>query len=357
MVLMIGRISYIPEQKFYIIELSDGWYPIYLVIFNNSKENSKNLFYSNNNALLLDLLLNKKLFSGLKVHVIGLEKSPYQNLSSFFDFEGIYSEKLLVNISYNNLCRAKWSEKLGLKRTRFLLRNLNALRSGGGFVSLIDVFVLKKYPLLERKNNKICYYTEDNQKNKAVFFKLNVIDALIFEKTRKIIEYEEKKEFFQRNYVEINFFNMGIELYDNIREGERLRISNLKADDRDKTIRKRFDFIKNEINERKISLEITKFSKIMCFNDLKKDPNDKKEVKKFGKELCENQRRTITNISCETDIVNKFKKERFDNKKLINELDCLLFVFSVDLKNKDIISGNDMKNNEIRIKVIYYFIV
>lgn len=122
MILLIGTIKYIPSQKFYIIELTDGWYivatnkkfnliyfrySIFTIVFNNSKEYSS-LFYSNNNSLLLNLINTGKIYSGLKIHVFGLEKSAYQNLASFFDFEYINNEILIVNICYNSISRVDW---------------------------------------------------------------------------------------------------------------------------------------------------------------------------------------------------------------------------------------------------------
>jgi len=358
MVLLIGKIIYIPQQKFYVIELSDGWYSLFLVVFNNMKENPKNLFYSNNNALLLDLVSRNKLFSGLKVHVFGLERSPYQNLAEFFGpsfdlFEP--SEKTLVNLYYNNVCRAKWDEKLGLKKNCYLLRNLNCVRPGGGFLSLVDVFVVRKYPLLERKNNKTSYFEgisnefSENIPKKNVFFKISVMDALVFEC--------KNNGFVQQNLVEIGFFNMGAELYDLISEGDRLRISNLKADDRDKLLKKRFDFIKNEIVEKKVYLEMTKFSKIVFFRDMKLNSAEKKGMNNFGREICRKMRRSISNISNNNEVISKFRREKYENKKLTNELDCLMYVVSMDLKTKNMICGKDSENNELRLKVFRFFLL
>lgn len=348
MVLLIGRIIYIEEQKFYAVELSDGWYSIFTVIFNNSKENTKNLFYSNNNALLLDLLLNKKIFPGLKIHIAGMEKSPYQNLANFFAFENLPTEKLLVNIYYNNLSRAFWNEKLGLKSNRYLLKNLNSLRPFGGFASMIDVFVLKKYPLLERRNNnKIAYFdgfkqNYDNMNHKKnIFFKICVLDSLVF---------ESKNKFLQKNFVEVGFSNICTEFYDIIKEGDRLKLTNLKPAD-DRLLKKRFDFVNNEIVEGRIYLELTKFSKIIFYNDLKRNSLDRKDVNQFGKEICQKIRKSISNITTNDEIMNKFNKEKRENKKLNNELDCLIHIESIDIKK--LIAGKDSNSNEIRIKVFF----
>lgn len=351
LVLLIGKIVYIPEQKFYVVELSDGWYSIFFVIFNNAKENSKNVFYSNNNALFLDLIHKKMLFSGLKLHLVGLEKAPYQNLVSFFNFETFESEKIIVNVCYNNVSRAKWNEKLGLKKERFFLKNLNSLRPCGGFVSLIDVFVIKKYPLLEKKGNKISYLrdnSEGTQIKTCIFFKICVIDSLLFESKGNSTS---NSSLCQKNYVEIGFFYTSIELYEHIQEGDRLRITNLKAEDRDKVLKKRFDFITNEIVERKVYLEMSKFSKITFYNELKRNSLERKTVSCFGKEISHKMRKSISNICSNNEIVNKFKKEKIENKKLNNELDCMIYVISLDFINKDVITGRDAKNNEIRMKV------
>lgn len=349
MVLLVGKIFYVSEQKFHVVELSDGWYSIFTVIFNNAKENIKNLFYLNNNALLLDLIVSKKLFSGLKIHVIGIEKTPYQNLANFFDLDFCENEKILVNLNYNNISRAHWQEKLGLKKQRFLLKNLNSLRPSGGFVSMIDVFVLKKYPLLEKKNNKLTYFNNLSKRsdaipnNKNIYFKISVLDSLVFESKNKIE---------QKNFVEIGFTNACTEFYDIIKEGDRIKITNLKANDYDRILKRRFDFVNNEIIERKIYLELTKYSKIILFNDLKRNSFEKKNVNNFGKEICRKMRRSISNISSNEEILNKFKKEKQENKKLNNELDCLIYILSMDLKNKQFIYGKDYNNNDIRIQVL-----
>ena len=140
-------------------------------------------------------------------------------------------------------------------------------------------------------------------------------------------------------------------------EGDRVRISNLKAEDRDRMLKKRFDFVRNEIVERKVYLELTKFSKIVFFRDMKHNSADKKGMNSFGKEICKKMRRSVSYVSNNNEIINKFKREIDKNKKLVNELDCVFYAISVDLKNKGMIFGKDSENNEIRLKVILFFIL
>lgn len=45
--------------------------------------------------------------------------------------------------------KVRWDTKLGYSN-ELNIRNLKSLRNNGGKVELIDVFVIKKYPLIEK---------------------------------------------------------------------------------------------------------------------------------------------------------------------------------------------------------------
>ena len=55
-----------------------------------------------------------------------------------------------VELQYNSMARARNYETLGVLSTPYLIKSLKSLRPSGGFVSLIDVFVIRKFPLLQK---------------------------------------------------------------------------------------------------------------------------------------------------------------------------------------------------------------
>jgi hypothetical protein len=88
----------------------------------------------------------------MKVHIAGMKVIKNEGKP---EGEGAQlDEKTFIECpSYNSFSRAKWDEKLGLAPTKFFSRSLVSLRNFGGHISMIDVFVVKKYKLLEKTNN------------------------------------------------------------------------------------------------------------------------------------------------------------------------------------------------------------
>lgn len=50
--------------------------------------------------------------------------------------------------------KAKSKEKLGLYHQQYFPKNLRSLRNYGGQVSMIDCFIIKKYPIIEKIHGK-----------------------------------------------------------------------------------------------------------------------------------------------------------------------------------------------------------
>ena len=144
-IFVVGEI--ITQGNVYHIELTDGWYSVYFEIKSEEKfNNDRNLI--TNNQLLLLLFKTRKLYPGLKIHVMNMKLQ--EGKSSTSKEEGVKPERILADIAYNSICPAPWDAKLGATRTMYTLRNLVSMRNNGGLVSLIDVFVLRKYKVLEK---------------------------------------------------------------------------------------------------------------------------------------------------------------------------------------------------------------
>lgn len=147
MVLLVGEIS--KQNTHYLVELSDGWYSVYFEVkIEATFKQDKNLM--TNNQLLYYLIRTNRLYSGLKVHLAGMRIIKKEGKP---EEEQAPDAKVLVEISYNAISRAKWDEKLGVAKSKSFRRTLTSLRNHGGFIPMIDVFVVKKYKLLEKTNN------------------------------------------------------------------------------------------------------------------------------------------------------------------------------------------------------------
>ncbi len=146
MVLLVGEI--VKQNSHYLVELSDGWYSVYFEVkIEPNIKPDKNLM--TNNQLLYNLIRSNKLNSGLKIHVSGMRIVKKDGKP---EAEGKADEKVFVEISYNAISRAQWDEKLGMTKTKSFNKSLVSLRNHGGFIPMIDVFITKKYKLLEKTN-------------------------------------------------------------------------------------------------------------------------------------------------------------------------------------------------------------
>ena len=205
LILLVCNIEYDESGRQYIIELSDGWYSIFAII---KKENlaSVNNFNSTNNELLCELVQKNKLFPGQKLHFAFLENYPFLNCLKNYHYPYLIpekTEKRAVMICYNGFSRAKWHEKLGDCK-KSLIKCLSSLRPGGKKIPLIDVFVVKKFPILSIKG-------------KNIKFSFLAADAL---------KYYTKGG--NNSYIESQVKNQNCaEIYDSLLEGCRVQIRNL----------------------------------------------------------------------------------------------------------------------------------
>lgn len=88
----------------------------------------------------------------MKIHTIGLKEYPISNMQNDIQLDYKIDNKLVVEIEYNGISKARNCEKLGLSKNKFgLLKCLKSLRPNGGKISMIDVFVLKKYHPIYKK--------------------------------------------------------------------------------------------------------------------------------------------------------------------------------------------------------------
>jgi len=155
-VLLVGEIISTPQNSF-LVELSDGWYSVYFEVkpegaFTGDKNSMTN------NQLLYVLIKSKKLFTGMKIHLFGV--SIHKSKSDLPSEENEGPQRSMIDVNYNCMAMAKWNEKLGLARNRplFLLKNLLSVKTQGGIIPEIDVFVLKKYKLLEHSKLGLRYF-------------------------------------------------------------------------------------------------------------------------------------------------------------------------------------------------------
>ena len=140
MVLLVGDIKHNTKINQYVIELLDGWKSVYAEI----KQDNYHL------QPIYNLIQQKKLYSGLKIHVVGMQiKQDNKKLDK--DSNSKSSGPVYVDINYNSISRAKWNQKLGICSQQYLIKNLKSIHCNGGFISMIDVFVIKKYPLVDRQ--------------------------------------------------------------------------------------------------------------------------------------------------------------------------------------------------------------
>ncbi|CAO3633040.1 unnamed protein product [Cunninghamella echinulata] len=125
----------------YQLLLTDGWYAILASIDKRMEE----------------VIKNEKLCIGHKISIIGAQligdKSPIQALDSMFiDFEKMTirtSVRLLI--SSNSCCRCPWYTNLGYRpnyRRNRPKRTLETIHEDGGLVTMLDVIICKKYPMV-----------------------------------------------------------------------------------------------------------------------------------------------------------------------------------------------------------------
>ncbi len=77
---------------------------------------------------------------GQKIHAYGIKRYAV-------NVEGL-NKNMQISLNYNGLSRARWHQHLGMQKSRFFIKSLKSLRNNGGIVPMIDVIVIKKFPLV-----------------------------------------------------------------------------------------------------------------------------------------------------------------------------------------------------------------
>lgn len=284
MVLLVGEIKThyeVEGQMFYIVELSDGWYSLYAEVKHEINPARIPAAQASNNALITKLITQKKLAPGVKIEVSGL---LYKNktgppASNPLD---VLEPDSFVELSFNSIVRARWNAKLGEVPTKVVRKNLKSLRQNGGFVSAIDVFVERKYPLMERTQAGLRQITpssleEDSEGingRKGLSFRLKLRDAL-----HLYTETDDNSD----PYVEIEISHWTREWYEKINEGDRVVFCNLKATPPYNKNFSYFDFKTFSPKTNCIFLQTTNQSVMQTFSELKLPKGKFLEIKEHGK--------------------------------------------------------------------------
>ncbi|TIB11972.1 hypothetical protein E3P89_02451 [Wallemia ichthyophaga] len=123
---MILFVSQILDEK--MIELSDGWYPIYTQI----------------DSCLSRAVKRNKIKVGAKISIIGAKLNSGYEGTDVLDAVGLSN----LSISGNSTSLARWDDKLGFQPplTGFI-SNLSSLSPDGGIIALLDVVVTSVFPL------------------------------------------------------------------------------------------------------------------------------------------------------------------------------------------------------------------
>ena len=137
--------NYNIDAGIYTLQISDGWYSIKTLVAKQGNENDR---------LLFSLVHSHKIGVGQKLHLSNLmilpskESNPQTVSSTNFTLQKSGSK--VLQISYNSCCRAERYAKLGLQPSPFFLRSLNSVRKEGNRISMLDLIIIRKYPVYYR---------------------------------------------------------------------------------------------------------------------------------------------------------------------------------------------------------------
>lgn len=288
MVLLIGEIKLKeeePRQKTYIIELSDGWYSLYSEVKYEIPPARTGAALASNNALITKLIKEGKISTGTKIDVCGLQFKNKAGPQACNPLE-IPESYAPVELSYNSIKRARWNAKLGEVPGKFVRKSLKSLRLNGGLVSMIDAFVEKKYPLVERTQggmkqvNARSLDEESRGKNGrwgGFLFRLKLRDASYF-----YTQTEDRAD----PYVEMEVSHWVLEWYEKINEGDRVLFCNVKTAPRYDKNFSYFDFQTYTPKSNYIFLQTTNQSVMQSFSELKLPKSRYQEIKEYGKALA-----------------------------------------------------------------------
>jgi hypothetical protein len=162
----------------YQIELTDGWYLVYMELYTSQEKESalrdiNDCYLEFNNNLILRLILKGHLKPGQKVEASNLKIERTEN-------QPIY-KPTKVELQYNSLRKMAWNTQMGLLYTRIKPTKLKDVKPSGGIVPMIDVLILEKRGVKisnpERDEFMIKMQHGDNERL-SINFSLIVIDSL-----------------------------------------------------------------------------------------------------------------------------------------------------------------------------------
>ena len=287
MVLLVGEIKVKQEiggLKYYTIELSDGWYSLYAEVKYEIIPARTPIAHATNNALITKLIREGKLAPGVKIEVCGLHYKNKNGPQAGNPLE-VSNAAAIVELSYNSMTRARWNSKLGECPSKLARKSLKSLRPNGGFVSMVDAFVEKKYALVEKTQmglRQINYNNfEEGGSNSngrwGLSFRLKLRDACHF-----YTQLEDDAD----PYVEIEISHHALEWYEKLGEGARVLLCNLKTIPRFDKNSSYFDFRTYSSKCSSIFLQTTPQSAMQSYAELRVPKNRYQEIKEYGKSIA-----------------------------------------------------------------------
>lgn len=127
------------RDKSCTLEFSDGFYTLRGETIDIKADPRSN------SGLILDLIRNKRLYPGLKLHCVGLAAEPSTNSQKVAESE-LASPKtaLRLLVNYNGVSRAKADARLGLQKSAWFYKSVGSLSPYSGRVHMLDVIILGK---------------------------------------------------------------------------------------------------------------------------------------------------------------------------------------------------------------------
>ena len=189
----------------------------------------------------------------------------------------------------------------------------------------------------------------------SLSFKLQVVDSLAYCYPNQL----SKSVTGQEPYVDVIFYESSEEIYESIKEGDRIRLTNLeplmKNGERNKS---KFEFATGCVEQYGylrpiLNLKATKFTNIRLVEDFIQNVSKRKEFKETGRmKVLPTFRTSISKISNDEILLEEFYT--VEQGTVFADVDCVFHVaeFEYNSNNKSIeLSGKDYLENEIILEV------
>ncbi|EAR97477.1 BRCA2, oligonucleotide/oligosaccharide-binding domain 1 protein (macronuclear) [Tetrahymena thermophila SB210] len=333
MVLIVANITKVNQYGCYVLELSDGWYSFFVVVLDHKHVISNDLYQQNNKILQLDLIKRNKIYIGMKMYVNNLAKPSVGNLENMINPKQNILYQNVYEIFYNNIIKAPANSKLGICSNalqKYFPRSLKSIKPcGGDTIQSVDVFIVKKYPLCyEAGNVKVSFCNPKQMEDegmdggKQLGFTVLVVDSLSY--------YDETFKIDEQPWVYINIHSVTHDLYDSLKEGTRIRLYNLKINNRGQQ-KMKFNYKYQKIVKEILYLETNKKTKIEEMSTFIKAKEDQQSMKKFGLELTENFKFLLEDV--QESIFNlqydKALQESFLQQYKV-EMDVIMYIVKIE---------------------------